>query len=53
MSSQIFVQKKQSSGNLLPPGAPDQNGCAESLEKFYKLAIKKAIGKQELTPFEL
>lgn len=35
------------------PAAPHQNGCAESLVKTCKNAIKKAIGKQKLTPFEL
>ena len=35
------------------PGATHQNGCAESLVKSAKIAIKRAIGEQILTPFEL
>ena len=35
------------------PASPHQNGCAEALVKSCKLALKKAIGAQVLTPFEL
>lgn len=35
------------------PAAPNQNGCAEALVKSCKRALKKAIGEQVLTPFEL
>ncbi|XP_028394872.1 uncharacterized protein LOC114519015 [Dendronephthya gigantea] len=35
------------------PGAPHQNGCAESLIKSCKRALKIAIGDHVLTPFEL
>jgi len=35
------------------PAAPHQNGCAEALVKTCKSALKKAIGEQTLTPFEL
>lgn len=35
------------------PAAPHQNGCAEALVKSCKRALKKAIGEQVLTPFEL
>ena len=35
------------------PASPHQNGCAEALVKSCKLALKKAIGTQVLTPFEL
>ena len=38
---------------FVTPGAPHQNGCAESLVKSCKHALKKAIGEQVLTPFEL
>ena len=38
---------------FLTPGAPHQNGCAESLVKSAKIALKRAIGEQILTPFEL
>ena len=34
------------------PAAPHQNGSAESLVKSTKIALKKAIGEQGLTPFE-
>ena len=35
------------------PLAPHQNGCSEALVKSTKSALKKAIGKAVLTPFEL
>lgn len=35
------------------PVAPHQNGCTEALLKSCKIALKKAIGDQKLTPFEL
>lgn len=35
------------------PAAPHQNGCVESLVKSCKIGLKKAIGKQVLTPLEL
>ena len=35
------------------PAAPNQNGCAEALVKSCKRALKKAIGEQVVTPFEL
>lgn len=35
------------------PAAPHQNGCAEALVKSCKRALKKSIGEQVLTPFEL
>ena len=35
------------------PAAPHHNGCAEALVKSCKNALKIAIGKQVLTPFEL
>ena len=33
--------------------SPHQNGCAEALVKSCKVALKKAVGKQILTPFKL
>ena len=39
--------------NFITPGAPHQNGCAESLVKSVKIALKKAIGDSLLTPSEL
>jgi len=38
---------------FITPESPHQNGCAEALVKSCKLALKKAIGDQVLTPFEL
>ena len=38
--------------NFIAPGAPHQNGYAESLVKSVKIALKKAIGDR-LTPSEL
>ena len=35
------------------PLAPHQNGCAESMVKSIKKALKKAIGDTVLSPFEL
>lgn len=35
------------------PAAPHQNACAEALIKSCKLALKKAIGEQALSPFKL
>ena len=36
---------------FITPESPHQNGCAEALVKSCKLALKKAIGDQVLTPF--
>lgn len=38
---------------FITPLAPHQNGCAESMVKSVKKALKKAIGDTVLTPFEL
>ena len=35
------------------PAAPNPNGCAEALVKGCKGSLKRAIGEQVLTPFEL
>lgn len=48
-----FCAEKRVQWKFITPGAPHQNGCAESLVKSAKIAIKKAIGEQVLTPFEL
>ena len=48
-----FCAEKGVQWKFVTPNAPHQNGCAESLEKSCKYALKKAIGEQELTPFEL
>lgn len=38
---------------FITPLAPHQNGCAESMIKSVRKALKKAIGDTVLTPFEL
>ena len=48
-----FCAEKGVQWKFVTPGAPHQNGCAEALVKSCKYALKKAIGEQELTPFEL
>ena len=48
-----FKAEKGMKGQLAKPEAPHQNGCAESLVKSTKIALKRAIGEQVLTPFEL
>ena len=48
-----FCAEKGTRWKFVTPGAPHQNGCAESLVKSCKHALRKAIGEQVLTPFEL
>ncbi|XP_014673726.1 PREDICTED: uncharacterized protein LOC106813985 [Priapulus caudatus] len=48
-----FCAERGMEWKFITPGAPHQNGCAESLVKSCKYALKKAIGEQTLTPFEL
>lgn len=48
-----FCAERQVTWKFITPLAPHQNGCAESLVKSCKHALKKAIGEQCLTPFEL
>ncbi|XP_041453627.1 uncharacterized protein LOC121406824 [Lytechinus variegatus] len=48
-----FCADKGIQWKFITPNAPHQNGCAESLVKSAKISIKKAIGEQVLTPFEL
>ena len=50
---QEFCGEKGIQWIFTTPAAPHQNGCAEALVKSCKNALKKAIGKQVLTPFEL
>ncbi|XP_071827786.1 uncharacterized protein [Apostichopus japonicus] len=50
---QEFCADKGVEWKFTTPLAPHQNGCAESLVKSCKFALKKAIGGQTLTPFEL
>lgn len=48
-----FCGEKGMQWKFITPGAPHQNGCAEALVKTCKRALKKAVGSQILTPFEL
>ncbi|KAK3744503.1 hypothetical protein QZH41_006346 [Actinostola sp. cb2023] len=48
-----FCEEKGIKWIFTTPAAPHQNGCAEALVKTCKSALKKAIGEQTLTPFEL
>ena len=48
-----FNAEKGMKWQFATPAAPHQNGCAESLVKSTKIALKIAIGEQVLTPFEL
>ena len=48
-----FNAEKGMKWQFATPAAPHQNGRAESLVKSTKIALKIAIGKQVLTPFEL
>ncbi|XP_022087611.1 uncharacterized protein LOC110977627 [Acanthaster planci] len=50
---QICCAERQICWKFTTPLAPHQNGCAEALVKSCKQALKKAIGEQRLTPFEL
>ncbi|XP_014667636.1 PREDICTED: uncharacterized protein LOC106809165 [Priapulus caudatus] len=50
---QDFCAERQVKWKFITPLAPHQNGCAEALVKSCKHALKKAIGEQRLTPFEL
>ena len=48
-----FCAERGINWKFTTPAAPHQNGCAEALVKSCKAAMKKAIGEQVLTPFEL
>ena len=47
-----FCAEKGMKWIFITPAAPHQNGCAESLVKTCKSALKKAIGEQVLTQLE-
>ena len=47
-----FSAEKGLQWQFTTPASPHQNGCAEALVKSCKMALKKAIGEQVLTPFE-
>ena len=48
-----YCSGKRVQWRFITPGAPPQNGGAEAVVKSCKRALKKAIGDQVLTPFEL
>ncbi|XP_033109612.1 uncharacterized protein LOC117110892 [Anneissia japonica] len=48
-----YCANEQVTWRFTTPLAPRHNGCAESLVKSCKHALKKSIGDQRLTPFEL
>jgi hypothetical protein len=48
-----YAADKRMEWKFITPNAPHQNGCAESLVKSCKLALKQAMGDNLLTPFEL
>ncbi|KAJ8036637.1 hypothetical protein HOLleu_20672 [Holothuria leucospilota] len=48
-----FCAERQTEWKFTTPSAPHQNGCAESLVKSCKMAIRRAIGEQVLTVMEL
>ena len=50
---QEYCAEKGVEWKFIIPAAPHQNGCAEALVKSCKIALKKAVGDQILTPFEL
>ena len=50
---QEFSMESGMKWQFTTPAAPHQNGCAESLVKCCKTSLKKAIGKQVLTPLDL
>lgn len=50
---QDFCADKGNEWKFITPNAPHHSGCAEALVKSCKFGIKKAIGEQNLTPFEL
>jgi hypothetical protein len=50
---QEFCAEKGMEWKFITPKAPHQNGCAEAMVKTCKRALKKVVGDQTLTPFEL
>ena len=48
-----FCAEKGMEWKFTTPAAPHHNGCAEALVKSCKNALKKVVGDQVLTPFEL
>ena len=50
---QVFCAEKGMEWKFTTPKAPHHNGCAEAMVKTCKKALKKVVGDQTLTPFEL
>jgi len=50
---QEFCGEKGMQWKFITPAAPHQSGCPEALVKTCKCSLKKAVGSQLLTPFEL
>ena len=50
---QEFCAEKGMEWRFTTPKAPHHNGCAEAMVKTCKKALKKVVGDQTLTPFEL
>ena len=50
---QEYCSEKGVEWKFVTPSSSHQNGCAEALVKSCKIALKKAVGDQILTPFEL
>nr|XP_054775091.1 uncharacterized protein LOC129283281 [Lytechinus pictus] len=48
-----FCAERGTTWKFTTPSAPHHNGCAEALVKSCKIALKKAVGDQLVTPFEL
>ena len=48
-----FCAQRGTDWQFTTPSAPHQNGCVESLVKSCKISLKKAVGNQTLSPFEL
>jgi hypothetical protein len=48
-----FSAEKGMEWKFITPVAPHHNGCAETMVKSSKKALKTAIGEQVLSPFEL
>ena len=50
---QEYCSEKGVEWKFITPSSLHQNGCAEALVKSCKIALKKAVGDQIFTPFEL
>ena len=48
-----FCAERRMEWTFVTPLAPHHNGTAEALVKSCKIALKKAIGDQQLNPFKL